>query len=74
VSFSLICKKDGATFDGFNLFVNSEEVPLQIQTRIREINPRPPPQQTFPGSGGVSGGGFPFPGGIYPYPPGGSFR
>jgi hypothetical protein len=35
VDIELLCKKDGATFDGFNLFMNLEEQPLQIQTRIR---------------------------------------
>ena len=66
IMFRLICKKDGATFDGFNLFLNEEEQPLRIQTRIRDINPPPArqPMNSFPG--GVSGGGFPS--GIFPYP------
>jgi hypothetical protein len=54
VMMTLICKKDGATFDGFNLFLNEEEQPLRIQTRIREINPKPPPG-VFGGSPGGMG-------------------
>lgn len=60
VTMTLVCKKDGATFDGFNLFLNTEEQPFMIQNRIREINPKPP-------LSGVSGGGGPIP--VFPYLP-----